>query len=171
MPKRANPGKKSPTGNYRVGYCKPPEETRFQPGKSGRPKKGPSKQNELSPIEKVMSEKHEVMIGGRKRKETTAYISALAQGRKAMNGNLNAYRFLMDKYSRCQTENAQTQMTYDEEKFAKFVNSLTEQELLQYQSFHNRLQGIVRDDPSTRSADVLDDPLLREEDGGDDELA
>ena len=37
----AKPPKKSSDGNYFVGYCRPPEATRFKQGHSGNPKGRP----------------------------------------------------------------------------------------------------------------------------------
>lgn len=43
MSTRRQRPKQQPTGDYEVGYCRPPEEHRFPPGTSGNPKGRPKK--------------------------------------------------------------------------------------------------------------------------------
>ena len=52
--------------SYRVGYCRPPTETRFKPGASGNPKGRRKKAPSFSEVtEKVLNEKVEMRIGDR----------------------------------------------------------------------------------------------------------
>ena len=59
--------------NYEVGYCKPPESTRFQKGQSGNPKGRPKRNLKTRPNEclnKILSQFVETKINGKHKKIT-----------------------------------------------------------------------------------------------------
>jgi hypothetical protein len=60
---------KSKTSN--VGYCQPPEQTRFKPGKSGNPRGRPKgSRNIATVLDRVMKERLEITENGKRKRLT-----------------------------------------------------------------------------------------------------
>ena len=86
------PKKKS---SYTVGYGKPPVEHRFVPGKSGNAKGRPlGVLNVRTTLNAVMKEK--VVITENRRKRTVSKLEAavMQAARKAMGGDMTAFRLI-----------------------------------------------------------------------------
>ncbi len=84
--------KKKPTGDYSVGYCKPPASAKWKPGKSanpsGRPKKLPS------PYELFEEQAYKLVngkVGGKPVQLPMLSFGAIATLRKAADGNVRAF--------------------------------------------------------------------------------
>ena len=90
--------KSKKTGNYEIGYKKPPKATRFQPGESGnrlgRPKK-PRSSNEI--LEKIMSEKVTIVIKGRRRTVTMKEVLIRQLVTEGMKGNQRALKAIFNR--------------------------------------------------------------------------
>jgi hypothetical protein len=98
------------SADYAVGYKKPPEATRFQPGKSGNPNGRPKGRYALEhPIIKVMDEPLVVTEGGKRRRMPAEEAIYRGLRTKAMKGDVKAARFLLEligKHPRPTRENA-----------------------------------------------------------------
>ncbi len=80
---------------YDVGYKKPPQHSRFQPGKSGNPKGRPKGAKGLSTLlEKAMKETVTVQKNGKPRKVSKLEIAITQMANKAAQGDLKAIQFL-----------------------------------------------------------------------------
>jgi hypothetical protein len=96
--------RKRATGDYEVGYCRPPRSTRFQKGRSGypagRPKRNKPKAADLAAI---LNEPIPVNAGGIKRKLIAFEIGLRKRARSAINdGNVRAAEDLLklcEKYA------------------------------------------------------------------------
>ena len=87
-----------PTGDYTIGYGKPPVATRFRPGVSGNPtyrSKEPS--TNVLTVVAVLDETHTVIERGKKRRMRAEEIMLRKQQSKAMNGELRATTFLLNR--------------------------------------------------------------------------
>src|ERR671921_152968 len=85
MAKRSGPGK-PPSGDepYEVGYKKPPEHTRFQPGTSGNPKGRQKGVNNLATdIKNALASKITVRSGGKGRVVSTQEAGIMILKEKA----------------------------------------------------------------------------------------
>ena len=153
MPKRDAPTrqKKSPTGDYTVGYCKPPEATRFQRGTSGRPQGKSLKRDELPPVDRVMLEKHNIIVKGKKRRESTEFLALFALGRKAINGDLAAAKYLMGHPDRGKVMRAE-QANWNARLTAK-LNKLTLEQLEQLEKISAAMNGDEENDPPSETFD------------------
>jgi hypothetical protein len=80
--------KNPPTGDYRVGYSRPPKHTRWQKGQSGNPKGRPRK----VPVDliDVVDASVSVTIGGKQRKISGFEASFRKLAQKALKGELRA---------------------------------------------------------------------------------
>jgi hypothetical protein len=87
--------KPSKSRNATVGYCNPPEHTRFKKGQSGNPKGRPKGSlNMATVLERTLREKVVISENG-KRKTVTKLESALKQlSDKAASGELRAVHLL-----------------------------------------------------------------------------
>jgi hypothetical protein len=91
-----NPGTNAPdrpTGDaapagYMIGYKRPPQETRFQPGRSGNPKGRPKgRSNHRTMVNRVMNEKVSVRQGDKTRRMSKFEAVIQAQANKGMKGD------------------------------------------------------------------------------------
>jgi hypothetical protein len=78
--------KRQPTGDYAVGYCRPPAQHRFRSGQSGNPtgqRKGNAIKSAADELKEIVNTKIAIRDGGRTRK--VSLISAILLAH-AMNG-------------------------------------------------------------------------------------
>ena len=83
--------RKTKKGNYKVGYAKPPQHTRFKPGESGNPSGRPKDRPSLaSAIEQALSEPVVVIEHGRRKRLTKMEATARQLANKGAAGDLRA---------------------------------------------------------------------------------
>jgi hypothetical protein len=84
------------TGDYEVGYARPPKEHRFEPGRSGNPKGRPKGARCLkSQIERELDAKVTVREGGREKAMTKRELVAKQTVKKAAEGDPRALMTLL----------------------------------------------------------------------------
>lgn len=89
-----------PTGDYQVGYGKPPKEHQFQPGKSGNPAGKPKGAKNMSTLFKEnFEQKQPVKLNGKTKKMTPMEITFRQIAQKAMTGD---YKFVILALTLCQ---------------------------------------------------------------------
>jgi hypothetical protein len=87
--------RKTKKGNYRVGYGKPPEHTRFKPGESGNPRGRPKgRPSFASAIEQALSESVVVVEHGRRKRLTKLAATARQLANKGAAGDFGAVRLI-----------------------------------------------------------------------------
>ncbi|TZG25800.1 DUF5681 domain-containing protein [Sphingomonas montanisoli] len=86
-PKKARRPKKQPTGDYEVGYCRAPEETKFQKGCKPGPGRGKGNMSQASILREVLSETREVSVGGEVIKVQNRKALELVRLGKAFSGD------------------------------------------------------------------------------------
>ena len=85
------------SGEYDIGYCKPPKENQFKPGQSGNPKGKPKGSKNLKTIfNKEANEKVEVKIGGRKVKKEKRELAIKSLVNKAASGDFKSQTKLIE---------------------------------------------------------------------------
>jgi hypothetical protein len=107
--------------SYSVGYGKPPETTRFRPGKSGNLKGRPGRKTSAErSILKVLDEQVTVAERGVKRSIPAIEVIYRRLRSNAMNGDVRAARFLLEqkeKHSK-RSESQSADPQYDLSKFS-----------------------------------------------------
>jgi hypothetical protein len=84
------------SGDYAVGNCRPPKETRFKPGQSGNPKgKAKGSLSIGAQIEKQLQRKISVTENGVKRRLPLQEVMLASIAAKAVKGDLKAAEFLI----------------------------------------------------------------------------
>lgn len=84
-----------PPETRKVGYCNPPTETRFQPGKSGNPKGRPKRRkNFKSAFKDILTEKIRVRIGNKVTRRTKLEAVLIATLDKAIKGEAKAIQHI-----------------------------------------------------------------------------
>ena len=114
-----------PSPGYSVGYGKPPEATRFQPGKSGNLKGRPRgrRKDTESAIHRLLAERFVVVERGRRRRIPAEEVIYRQQRTKAMSGDLRAAKYLSERKERSLTwEESKPEDPYD-------LSRLTDDEL------------------------------------------
>jgi hypothetical protein len=83
--------------DYDVGYGKPPKRSQFKPGESGNPKGRPKGARNLkTEIREVMQSTVTVTQDGQRKKISTRKAVVLRLTEKALSGNVQATRVLLD---------------------------------------------------------------------------
>ncbi|MDB5448028.1 MAG: hypothetical protein JWQ97_3345 [Phenylobacterium sp.] len=94
--------KRTPTGDYEVGYGKTPLHSRFKPGQGGWPKgKKRRRSAPLSELEAVFGRKSTITVDGKKISVTAGQAMLFLLQQKAMGGDLKsieAYLKYEDRY-------------------------------------------------------------------------
>lgn len=88
--------KKKPSGDYSVGYCRPPEGSRFKPGGNPNPRgrpKGSAKPESL--LQRELRKKVTITENGQKKQVTKAEIIKMRLINMAMEGNMPAIKEVM----------------------------------------------------------------------------
>ena len=81
--------KKKPTGDYEVGYCRPPVEHQIKKGERRNPKgRGKSRKSGSTDISKLLSEPIKVTTGGKVREMRPFEASLRKLARRAVDGHL-----------------------------------------------------------------------------------
>lgn len=85
------------SGDYHVGYRKPPKETRFKPGQSGNPKGRPKGiKNLATDLEEELQEKILVTEGGKQQETTKQRAMLKSLFAKALKGDTRAVGVLIN---------------------------------------------------------------------------
>lgn len=90
MPRRT--AKSRPTGDGKVGYCRPPKSGQFQPGRSGNPRGRPKGRKNIGTIlGDTLYRPVAITEKGRKRKVPAIEAMLLGLLRKSLDGDLRAF--------------------------------------------------------------------------------
>jgi hypothetical protein len=82
-----------------VGYCRPPQHTRFKPGQSGNPKGRPKgAKNEATILKKIFDRQIEMLEGDKSRKVSVLEGILLRFTQDALRGNPKSAAFLLNRY-------------------------------------------------------------------------
>src|SRR5262249_7956458 len=93
------------TGDYEVGYGKPPKHGQFQAGRSGNPSGRPKAvRNLLTDVKRTLKVPIQVKAGGRSRKISTQEGALMLLREKALKGEARALDRLLDLASRFNNE-------------------------------------------------------------------
>ncbi len=83
--------KKKPTGDYPVGYCRPPKAHRFKTGRSGNPGGAPPKRKQKQvDVSGVLNEPVKVTTGGKERDMSPFEASVRQLAKRALDKDLRA---------------------------------------------------------------------------------
>ena len=88
-----------------VGYCRPPESTRFKKGQSGNPKGRPKGSlNVAAVLTRTLREKVVINENGRRKTVTKLEAAVKQLANKAASGELRALRQLVDLALECEAD-------------------------------------------------------------------
>jgi hypothetical protein len=83
--------KKHPTGDYEVGYCRPPVHTQYEKGKSGNPKgRTKGRRNVKTELKAIVNKKFKVREGETEHKLSLLGANVLAHGVKGAKGDVRS---------------------------------------------------------------------------------
>ena len=83
--------KKRPTGDYEVGYCRPPVHSRFKDGESGNEKGRPKgRRNVKKELEEIVNKKFKVREGETEHKLSLLGANVLTHGVKGARGDVRS---------------------------------------------------------------------------------
>jgi len=91
-------GSRSNSGNYEVGYRRPPKKSQFKQGQSGNPKGRPKgARNEATILNNIFNRQIEMREGGRVRKVSVLEAMLLKFTEDALKGNPKSAVFLLNR--------------------------------------------------------------------------
>jgi len=109
--KRAQPSRHeegSGSGDYAVGYGRPPRAYRFRPGHSGNPRgRRKGAKSEATILRNLLNRKINVRQNGRRRKITVFEAILLRFTEDALKGNIKAAAFLFNRYAGTRDEDSE----------------------------------------------------------------
>ena len=83
--------KKRPTGDYDVGYCRPPVHTQYKKGESGNPKgRTKGRRNVKTELKEIVNKKFKVREGETEHKLSLLGANVLAHGVKGAKGDVRS---------------------------------------------------------------------------------
>lgn len=83
--------KKRPTGDYDVGYCRPPVPTQYKKGESGNPKgRTKGRRNVKTELKEIVNKKFKVREGETEHKLSLLGANVLAHGVKGAKGDVRS---------------------------------------------------------------------------------
>ncbi|MBN8966509.1 MAG: hypothetical protein J0H89_14330 [Rhizobiales bacterium] len=99
------------TDEYRVGRGRPPLDTRWKKGQSGNPRhrKRARTESVLVTIDRLLLRPIQLSLNGETRKQPALAAIVLQLLRKALSGNIRAYRVLI-KYQQFASQNKETKL-------------------------------------------------------------
>ena len=93
--------KKKPTGNYPIGYAKPPAHGRWKPGQSGNPKGRPALSGDPAEnAHKLFNEQIVVPLNGKPTRMTVGEAFVRQMMKAALAGNPTAIRQVLRLYEK-----------------------------------------------------------------------
>lgn len=100
--RRRPPPKRTPQGDYEIGYARPPANTRWAPGQSGNPDGRPKQPRSIgASADKALNSKVSVVDENGRRRSLVAEDVIMRQIRDAaLNGDVKATTFLLDRAER-----------------------------------------------------------------------
>lgn len=122
MSKAKRPGepskpRKTPTGDYSVGYCRPPKATQWKPGQSaypaGRPKGAKS---EDTIFREIISTKVPMSVQGKTRKVTLLQAVWTRIADDALKGNAKAQALILNRSRSLEAAPGERVMREDDQK-------------------------------------------------------
>ncbi len=117
--------------DYEVGYGKPPKHSQFKPGESGNPKGRPKGARNLkTEIREVMQSTVIVTQDGQRKKISTRKAVVLRLTEKALSGNVQATRVLLDLIR-----------NYDEEEVADVAEELSADDAAILEMFAEKIRS------------------------------
>lgn len=98
--------KKTPTGDYPVGYCRPPKDTRFQPGRSAYPKGRPKgTRNFDTELEAALGRTVDIPAEGKSRRMSKRALMIEATLNRAIKGDMRAVALIIQFEERRRARN------------------------------------------------------------------
>jgi hypothetical protein len=92
--------KRQATGDYSVGYCRPPAQHRFRPGQSGNPtgqRKGIQVRTIADELKEIATTKITILDGGKSRKVPLMNAILLAHGMNGAKGDAKSAALFFNK--------------------------------------------------------------------------
>jgi hypothetical protein len=102
--RRPQNGERQSSARYRVGYGRPPQEHRFQPGESGNRKGRPKgAKNTVTLLREILYRKIEVRTGSTVRKMSVREAMLTRFAESALKGDTKSAAFLLQRYDTPET--------------------------------------------------------------------
>jgi Family of unknown function (DUF5681) len=107
--RRPQNGERQSSARYRVGYGRPPQEHRFQPGESGNRKGRPKgAKNTVALLREILDRKIEVRTGSTVRKMSVREAMLTRFAESALKGDTKSAAFLLQRYDMLETAQEHT---------------------------------------------------------------